>query len=95
MYQNSCSVWGTKGRLTLSRAFSLPPTYAPKVILEQQDLKEERTIPPCDPFAGEIEAFCAGVDDEATRKSWREDALCHARVIESIRLSGKQCGASH
>ena len=92
VYRNSYMVWGTKGVLTLSRAFSVPPTFVPAMVLQQQDYREERSLEPYDQFVGEIEAFCMGLDDENMRLVWLEDAMRQSRVLESIRVAGQEPG---
>ena len=87
VYRNSYAVWGTKGQVTLSRAFSIPPSFAATLILEQQGYREEQTLKPFDQFAAEIEGFCRGLNNPQTRTAWREDALAQALALEMIRLS--------
>lgn len=84
MYRNSYSIWGTKGQVTLNRAFSVPANFAPTIILEKQGRQEERTVAPYDQFKGEIEVFCAGLNDPDRRRAWREDALAQAKVLASV-----------
>ena len=87
MYKNSYSVWGTEGQVTLTRAFSIPPTFSPTVILERQSYREEHVLPPYDQFLGEIETFSAGVNDPERRRSWREDSFAQAQVLRAVRES--------
>jgi hypothetical protein len=87
MYQNSYSIWGTKGLVTLTRAFSIPPSFSPTIILEQQGYREERTLAPYDQFSGEIEMFSVGIYDPDRCRRWRIDSLNHAIVLEKIRQS--------
>jgi hypothetical protein len=51
-------------------------------------------LPPYDHFVGEIEAFCAGLNDEAARRAWREDALGQSQALEAIRLAAGRCRQS-
>ena len=85
MYRNSYSVWGTSGVITLTRAYSIPPTFSPTLILEQQGCREEHILKPFDPFLGEIEWFCQNVDNHDILEMWRQDASCQANVIEDIK----------
>ena len=84
-YQNTYSIWGTKGKVSLTRAFSISETFAPKIILERQSYREEHTIPPYNQFVGEIEAFCAGLNDGDTIRAWRSDAIGQAQTLERTR----------
>ena len=87
MYRNSYSIWGTKGLVTLTRAFAVPPSFFPTIILEQQSYREERILAPYDQFLGEIEMFSVGFNDPDKCLSWRVDSLSHALVLEAIRQS--------
>jgi len=88
-YQNTYSIWGTKGRITLTRAFSISPIFAPKIILERQSYLEEHTLSPYNQFKGEIEVFCAGFKNEETKRVWRNDANGQAQTLEKIRKAAK------
>ncbi len=90
MYRNSYAIWGTEGSITLMRAFSIPPTFAPTLVLEQQSYREERTLAPFDQFAAEIDSFCAGLRNPETCKRWCDDALRQAMLLEAIRNNAVQ-----
>jgi len=87
MYRNSYSIWGTKGMVTLTRAFSIPPIFSPTIILEQQSYREERILPSYDQFLGEVEVFSTGFNDPDKCRRWREDSLSHAQTLEAVRQS--------
>lgn len=93
-YQNTYSIWGTKGKVSLTRAFSISETFAPMIILERQSYREEHTIPPYNQFVGEIEAFCAGLNDKDTHRAWRNDALGQAQTLERARMAAGMSGFS-
>ena len=44
-YQNEIEFWGSKGKLTLTRAFSIPCANNSKIIFESADNKKEITLP--------------------------------------------------
>jgi len=90
MYRNAYSVWGTNGLVTLTRAFAIPPTFAPTVILERQSYREEHVLAPYNQFLGEIEAFSAGINDPEKRRFWRQDALGQAEVVKAVRESARK-----
>ena len=60
-YKNSYSVWGTKGELTLLRAFSIPEGLQPKCRLSKQSLVTEFTLPSCNHFEKELEVFYSSI----------------------------------
>ncbi|MFC1735238.1 Gfo/Idh/MocA family protein [Candidatus Hydrogenedentota bacterium] len=87
MYRNSYAIWGTEGLVTLTRAFSIPATFAPTLVLERQSCREERVLEPFDQFAGEINSFCDGLRDAATRKMWRDDAMRQSEALKALNES--------
>ncbi len=89
MYRNAYSIWGTRGMITLTRAFAIPPSFSPTIILEQQSYREERILTPFDQFAGEIEMFSAEFFDPDKCRRWRLESLNHALVLEAIRQSAE------
>jgi predicted dehydrogenase len=97
-YRSQYSVWGTRGLLTLPRAFAIPPTLAPTLRLERQDFFEEQVLQPCDPFASELAVFCSGLSDPETRARWRQDALGQAEAMDAVRMAtdlGQAIGNHH
>jgi len=83
-YRNSYLIWGTKGQVTVNRAFSIPDTYEPKIILEKQDYYKEIECESDDHFMKEIEYFCKGISEEKSIDTWRKDALLQASVINTV-----------
>ncbi len=84
-YQNTYSVWGTRGLITLKRAFSIPSDLKPTLILEQQDNYKEIVLPECNHFDKEIEIFCKNISNENLIQKWRIDILNQSKVISLIR----------
>lgn len=44
-YQNNIELWGSKGKMTIERAFTAGPGFMPKVIIETQNNRTEYTLP--------------------------------------------------
>ncbi|MBZ0265843.1 Gfo/Idh/MocA family oxidoreductase [bacterium] len=84
-YRNMYTVWGSEGSISLTRAFSIPPTHTPELILEQQANHEVIPLQPDDPFGRMIEAFVAEVEGKSLQSEWNLDALYHAKALEEIR----------
>ena len=57
MYQSKYSIWGTKGMITLDRAYAVPSNFNPTCILEKQGFKEVYTLNACDHFIEENKIF--------------------------------------
>ena len=84
MYQSKYQIWGTKGIITLERAYALPPDFKPTCILEKQGYKEVFTLEPCDHFIEEIKYFCANYRDVNTKKAWYSEAFNQSKVLNSL-----------
>jgi len=84
-YKNIYSVWGSRGFLTLERAFSVPSDYASKIIVSTQSGQREQIIEPCDHFSKELTAFCNIIRHEEKRIRWREDAIKQSEVLRGAK----------
>lgn len=56
-YKNSYSIWGTKGEITLLRAFSIPEHHIPICRIVNQGLVREYQLQPCNHFVEELIVF--------------------------------------
>jgi predicted dehydrogenase len=57
-YKNCYSIWGTKGEITLLKAFSIPEYEIPICRIVNQGLVREYQLKPCNHFIKELEYFC-------------------------------------
>jgi len=83
-YRNTYSIWGTKGQVTVNRAFSVPVTHEPKIILEKQDYYKEIECESDDHFMKEIENFCKCIAETESIDTWQKDILSQFKVINTI-----------
>lgn len=96
MYQNTYSVWGSKGIIRTNRAFAIPPTLAPIVELITNDGKQEQKetieIPAMSQFASSFEYFTNAVaaNDADAISSMYERILNQARVLDAMRTSARE-----
>ncbi len=94
-YQNSYSVWGSKGIVRTNRAFAIPPTLAPLVELIRndgaKDTIETIDVPPVNQFALSFQYFCNVVRDMNNHEmeSMRAKILRQATVLEALRTSAR------
>ncbi len=88
-YQNSYIVWGTKGKLTLVRAFSLPKDFASTLTIETHGEKTELAMAPCDHFAKEIDYLINNLYNESEVNRWYDDALAQALTLSKIINNGE------
>lgn len=95
-YQNTYTVWGSKGLIRTNRAFALPPTHAPEVELITNDGKKEvremLDVPATDQFAKSFEFFSSAVlhNDVNVFQDMYERILKQARVLEAMRRSAQE-----
>lgn len=87
-YKNSYSIWGTKGEITLLRAFSIPAWEQPVAVIKNQGLKREYVLPACDHFTAELDAFSAFIREQ---KYDYDEPVYQAMALDLLR-AGKQGG---
>lgn len=87
MYQNKYVIWGTKGVITLDRAFSLPPEFRSTLTLETQGSKRELLMEPCNHFIEEIKHFSYHCNDNEIRQSWNEEIVNQSAALNLLRRS--------
>jgi dTDP-3,4-didehydro-2,6-dideoxy-alpha-D-glucose 3-reductase len=96
VYQNNYSIWGSKGTLTVKRAFSIPPNLKPEIEVYTnenfQDKIEQLDAPACNHFELIFDAFCTVVlgNDDNKRAEVYEKILNQAKVLQAMRLSAKE-----
>ncbi len=90
-YQCSYTIWGNKGKITADRAFTPPPNFAPSIVLEKQDHKQEFVIKPDNHFINILEEFGRAIREQDFHKHW-EEGLLQAQLLDQIRKAdaGKQ-----
>lgn len=96
LYQNTYSVWGSKGMLRTSRAFAIPPSMSPAIELitndGARDNREVLEIPAADQFAASFDFFCMAVATGNTRlyADMYERIEKQASVLEAMRTSARE-----
>lgn len=86
-YRSSYAVHGTKGRIEVPRAFSVPSNWSAVVKVEIDDHLEEQRIEPADQFGLMLETFCGRVTGESRSDAGREALLRQARIMEAAEKS--------
>ena len=96
LYQNTYSVWGTKGMLQTKRAFAVPPTFVPPVFHITNNGKEETIetvdVPSANQFELSFDFFCSAIaaGDQSRFVVMYERILRQARILEAMRVSAKE-----
>lgn len=85
LYQSKYQIWGTKGMITLKRAFAVPPDFNPTCILEKQGSKETFSLEPCDHFIEELKYFKTNHLISEVKNEWYQEAINQSRALELIK----------
>lgn len=83
-YQCSVEIWGKKGRILQDRAFTAPPGYSPKVIIETEGLRKEYQLGPDNHFVNLWRAFYSQVANGGGDNMFQAVAT-QAHLIENVR----------
>ena len=87
-WSNQYAVYGTKGRIVLSPAFTIPRTKPGLILLEIEGEKAQRIrIDPCNQYAAEFESFAALVAGEDVAEEFKGDGVETMKILDAIRLS--------
>lgn len=84
MYQSKYTIWGTKGMITLERAYAVPADFTPTCVLEKHGVKKVYTLEPCNHFIEEIKYFNDQYKNEDSRKEWYNEALNQSKALENL-----------
>ncbi|MDB4733821.1 hypothetical protein OAF73_00440 [Planctomycetota bacterium] len=87
-FQCNYEVWGSKGKVTLTRSLTPRPDSSPTAIVEKQGEYEEHKLEPDDHFRNIIAEFCRAVHDNDGERHLNE-VLIQARLLEQIRQQSK------
>lgn len=96
VYQNKYSLWGTKGKITVNRAYSIPPDMKPQVeLLKNENLLETVTtldLPAANHFELIFHDFCETILSKNTGKTLLvyQQLLSQAKVLEAVRISSRE-----
>ena len=87
-YQCNYEIWGSTGKVTLTRSLTPRPDFSPSAIVEKQGECEEHKLEPDDHFRNIITEFCRAVRENNGEKHLRE-VLIQADLLEQIREKSK------
>ena len=97
-YQAKYRVWGTKGTISLKRAYSLPADFKTSIDVQYSNTtdwasteNETFEINPANHFSIMINAFCQEITgDKKSLFNFEEDLKNQARVMEAHRVSSEE-----
>ncbi|MCX5527368.1 Gfo/Idh/MocA family oxidoreductase [Streptomyces bobili] len=88
-YRSVYALWGSRGRLSVPRAFTPPREHRPVVRIEQQDRLTEVTLPADHQVGNALDAFASAVHSETVRASLGEALLRQALLVEQVRKAAR------
>ena len=96
VYQNNYSIWGSKGKIKVHRAFSIPPNLKPMIELITNDGASEKItdidILPANQFQLIFEDFFNTIinQDKVRINNIYAEILSQAKIMEALRISHKE-----
>lgn len=82
-YQCNYEVWGSEGKLTVTRAFTAGPGFKPSVIIERQGEHKEHVLEPDDHFGNSLGEFRDTIESGNTDRHFSAMAD-QARLIANV-----------
>ncbi|WP_344022118.1 Gfo/Idh/MocA family oxidoreductase [Streptomyces luteireticuli] len=86
-YTARYELWGTRGRITVHRAFTPPADHRPEIALEQDGRTLAVEHPAQDQYAAAVAAFVAAVRGSGTREDGLASAVDRARLVDDVRTA--------
>jgi len=87
-YRSVYSLWGTRGRITVPRAFSPPEHHRPVLRLDQQDVVTEFSLAPDHQVRNTLSAFVAAARSGGGNQPAFDQALLEqALLVEQVRAA--------
>ncbi|MFD9888461.1 Gfo/Idh/MocA family protein [Amycolatopsis sp. NPDC059027] len=89
-YRSTYSLWGTRGRLSVLRAFTPPEHHKPLVRLEQQDLVTEYALPADHQVRNTLAAFVNAALTDGEPPSFGRALLEQSALVEQVRQAAAE-----
>ncbi|WP_328496308.1 Gfo/Idh/MocA family oxidoreductase [Streptomyces sp. NBC_00414] len=91
-YRSAYALWGSRGRISVPRAFTPPRGHRPVVRLEQQDRITELTLAADHQVGNALDAFAAAALSGTGRAALGEALLRQALLVEQVRKAARVVG---
>ena len=89
-FQSTYDVWGTKGLITVERAFNITKDMKPIISLNQNDKIKKILIPTANQFQLTIDNFCAKIKNNTKTYNFEKEFLNQALIMDAARKSSAQ-----
>src|SRR5262249_10557649 len=84
-YRSTYELWGTRGRISVMRAFTPDEHLRPQVRIEQQDTFTEISLPPDHQVRNTLTAFVQAARSRSDRASFKQSLLEQAMLVDQVR----------
>ncbi|MFI8380434.1 Gfo/Idh/MocA family protein [Leeuwenhoekiella sp. NPDC079379] len=85
-YQCNYEIWGSKGKISLDRAYTPGANFSPKIILEKSgESIREINVTPCDHFKKAFEVFYDSIFNKEIREKNYTDILIQSTSLQKIK----------
>lgn len=87
-YECSLSVWGSKGKAILNRAFTAPDNLQTILTLNTNNETKDIIIEPCDQFAEVLSIFLDSINDIMVKKTIMDEIVVQSKLVDEILKKG-------
>ncbi|MEU6393700.1 Gfo/Idh/MocA family oxidoreductase [Streptomyces sp. NPDC046939] len=88
-YASTYTLWGDRARLTVTRAFTPPPSHQPTLVIEEQDREERLTLPAADQLALLLAEFADAIRTGASAGP-HTDAVAVMELVDTVRTTARR-----
>ncbi|WP_244328898.1 Gfo/Idh/MocA family protein [Streptomyces marokkonensis] len=89
-YASTYTLWGDRARLTVTRAFTPPPTHQPLLVLEEQDREERLTLPAADQLRLLLEEFADAVHRGGDATGPHSESVAVLELVDAVRATARR-----
>lgn len=89
-YRCSYTLWGSRGRITVDRAFTPPPDHAPLIRLDLPGGSEEFAGPVGDQFRATLAAFARALRDPEAAGRLADEVLAQASLVDRVAAAARE-----
>lgn len=88
-YMANYSLFGSKGSITVKRAYAIPKELTAEIVAQSKNKTKIIKVKPIDQFLLMINAFCDEIKRKKIKLNFEEELLNQAMIMEAIRGSSK------
>lgn len=85
-YQCNYEIWGSKGKITVLKAFTPRANDEPCILLEQNNKRKEIIAPKCNQFIEAIKKFHTLIFTHSVREEVYSDMIYQSEILDKIQL---------